>query len=88
MNVFEHDIDPESNFFQNISNNCGYYTEEKFNKSIKLDQGLSIIHFNSRSLYANFEKIEEYIKQFKKPFNIIAVSETWLNPDKGLENME
>ena len=88
MNMFEDDIDPEGNFFNHISSKCDYYTEEKFNKSIKQDQGLSIIHFNSRSLYANFGKIDQYLKQFTKPFNIIAVSETWLNQEKGLDNLE
>ena len=88
MNVFEYDIDPENNFFKNISDNCGYYTEEKFNKSIQLDKGLSIIHFNSRSLYANFGEIKKYLRKFKKPFDVIAVSETWLNPEKGLDNIE
>jgi len=80
----ENDIDPENNFLSNINNDCCYYTEEQFNQSIKMDSKMSLIHFNSRSLYANFNNIKEYLKQFIKPFTIIAISETWINVDKGM----
>lgn len=49
-----------------------------------MDSKFSLIHFNSRSLYANFNNIKEYLKQFTKPFTIIAISETWINSDKGM----
>ena len=81
----EHDIDPDNNFFSNINNNCCYYTAEQYNQTIKMDSKLSIIHFNSRSLYANFNNIKEYLSQFKKTFKIIAISETWINADKGMD---
>jgi hypothetical protein len=45
---------------------------------------LSIIHFNSRSLYANFTSIREYLDTFSQPFNVFAISETWINKDKEL----
>lgn len=88
----ENDIDPENNFFANINNNCNYYTDEQFNRSIKTEQQLSIIHFNSRSLYANFHSIKHYLKQLKQHFNIIAITETWINSGKesdfGIEGYE
>ena len=71
------EIDPESNFFKNV-NNCLYYTDEKFKNNIKMDRCISIIHFNSRSLYANFKNIKEYLSKFITPFSVIAISETWL----------
>lgn len=83
MHEFEYNIDPESNFFKNVNNNCDYYTDDQFNARIKVNQGLSIIHFNSRSLNANFQHIKEYLHNFKKPFNIVAISETWINSEKG-----
>ena len=46
---------------------------------------ISIIHFNSRSMYANFHNIKHYLSQFKQPFNIIAISETWINSEKGMD---
>ena len=81
----EHEIDPDNNFFSTINNNCHYYTGEQFNRSIKTVGKLSIIHFNSRSLYANFTSIRDYLDTFSQPFNIIAISETWLNKDRELD---
>lgn len=46
---------------------------------------LSIIHFNSRSLYENFNSIKDCLSQFKQPFSIIAISETWINSEKGAD---
>lgn len=79
----EQDIDPDQNLLDNFNVNCCYYSEEQFNTTIKYDHGISIIHFNSRSLYANFQSIKYYLSQFKKPFNIIAVTETWINAERG-----
>ena len=36
-------------------------------------------------LYANFLNIKEYLRQFTKLFNIITISETWINPEKGMD---
>ncbi len=46
---------------------------------------MSIIHFNSRSLYANYQNMKEYLNQFKKPFSVTAISETWLSSEKGAD---
>ena len=73
----ENNIDPESNFYNNLKNTCEYYTEEQF-KQVKMDGNLSIIHFNSRSLNKNIGKIKKVLEKNKK-FSVIAVSETWLN---------
>jgi hypothetical protein len=75
------EIDPENHFYNNINNNCEYYSDEQF-KSVRRGTTFSIIHFNSRSLYKNFTKIKDYLCQFNK-FNVIAVSETWLDNEKG-----
>lgn len=81
----ENDIDPENNFFLNINNNCYYYTDDQFNSTIKNENKISIIHFNCRSMYANFHNIKHYLSQFKQPFNLIAISETWINSDRGMD---
>ena len=85
MQDISEDIDPECNFFLNVNDNCSYYSEDQFINNIKLDQSISIIHFNSRSLYANFSNIKAYLRQFNTPFNIIAISETWLSLERGVD---
>lgn len=50
----DQEIDPDLNFLDNINIHCNYYTEKQFNWHN--ESGISIIHFNSRSLYANFSK--------------------------------
>lgn len=82
MYEIENNIDLENHFFNNVNNNCcEYYTEEEFNRTVEMEGALSIIHFNSRSLYKNYEQIKDFLWQFNK-FNLIAVSETWLDDEK------
>lgn len=81
----ENDIDPDNNFYNVINDSCNYYSDDQFNNRIKTEQKLSIIHFNSRSLYANFDSIKQYLQQLSQTFNVIALSETWLNKDKGID---
>ena len=38
----------------------------------------SIIHLNARSLLKNLDKLNQMLRNFKKPFSVIGVSETWL----------
>ena len=83
MLEFEQDIDPEQNFLNSIKSQSSYFTDQQFNSEITHDQGISIIHFNSRNLYANFQNVKEYLWKFKNPFNIIAISETWINLERG-----
>ncbi|XP_051941806.1 uncharacterized protein LOC127614500 [Hippocampus zosterae] len=79
----ENNLDPDNNFFNNKQRvtNSDYYLDEQFNTNIKLENALSVIHLNSRSLY---KKIKEYLTKFNK-FKIIAISETWLDEDKTTE---
>lgn len=85
MQDIENNIDPENNLLININNSCSYYTDEQFNITFQLVHDISMIHFNSRSLYANFQSIKDYLRQLKNLFSIIAISETWLNDEKGLD---
>ena len=79
----ENNIDPDKNLFNKLIHDCTYYTDEQFVTSVKLVDSITMIHFNSRSLYSNFEAIKEYLRLFKRPFSVIAVSETWITPDSG-----
>ncbi len=88
----ENDIDPENNFFLNINSDCHYYSDDQYNSTFKNVNKISIIHFNIRRLYSNFDNIKDYLKQFNLPFNIILISETWINEERdmdfGLEGYE
>ena len=48
---FEKDVDPENNYY-NISISCRYYAEQQFNSylNVNYNGGISLIHFNARSL--------------------------------------
>ena len=70
MHDFENEIDPENNFYNCISNTCQYYTDEQF-KLAKTEGEFSVIHFNARSLYRKYSKIEKYLSKFSK-FNVIC----------------
>lgn len=65
LTEYEQVIDPEHNLFKNINTTYCYYTEKQFNKNITVEHGISIIHFNSRSLYTNFQSIKEYLTQLQ-----------------------
>ena len=81
----ELDIDLDINLFSNINNSCKYYTTERYNHNFKADGKLSIIHINSRSLYANLKSIKNYLYSFSQPFNIIAISETWFDKEREMD---
>ena len=69
----ENILDDESNM------NCDYYTNDEFNCKFSNIYGLSVLHFNCRSVKANFSNLQDYILSLVKNFDIIAVTETWLN---------
>ena len=61
--------------------NCKYYSNHDFTTSFgkHTRAGLSFIHFNARSLSSNFKLVADYLTDLKYKFDIIAISETWLN---------
>lgn len=88
------EIDPDRHFF-NFTDNCKYYQDDSITEIIAQQDGnknLSIIHFNSRSLHANFQYIKDYLIQLNVNFDVIAISETWLTnnviQDFQLENYQ
>ena len=81
---FEQYIDPDNNIFNDLNKKCNYYTEEQLiMKLVRND--ISIIHFNGRSMYTNFGKIQDHLNKYKNPFNIIAITETWFDLDRGTD---
>lgn len=45
MYMLENDMDPDVHFYQNISTNCEYYSEDRFNSKVNMN-GFSVIKFN------------------------------------------
>ena len=78
QNEYERNIDPDRNYFNSIISKCQYYTDFQFNQIESTDIGLSMVHFNCRSLNRNFEEIKSYLNELNHTFDIIAMSETWV----------
>ena len=51
----DNNVDPDNSF--NINFDCKYYTEYKFTQEINKVWDFFILHFNCRSLSANFKEI-------------------------------
>ena len=79
INNWEDKIDPDLNFYNEIDLDCNYVTDSQFNVQIKNNVDFSIIHFNARSLKANFENVKTYLNSLSKEFHIIAISESWFD---------
>ena len=75
---FEDKVDPNNNFLADIDKSCNYFTNDEFNAKFKCCDSLSIIHFNCRSIKANFDNMYKYLESLQIKFDVIAVSETWL----------
>ena len=82
------DIDPELNFYNEINVSNKYYEEDLFHDIFKNDRGLSVIHFNVRSLRANFDKLCQCLDNLNYKFDVIAITETWMNNDTIVSDYE
>ena len=78
-------LNPDKLYNGNSSTDCKYFLDEDFKTVISSLDGLSLIHFNARSMKANFEHIKKYIKELNKVFHVIAISETWFESIKQSE---
>ena len=84
------DIDPDLQFYNSIHhrlyNNCDYFDENSFNKAVSrtfYDRNtFALFHLNIRSLPANLPSMLCYMANLELEFDIIGVSENWLNVDK------
>ena len=79
--VLNVDLDPDVNFFNDkLTENC-YYTDDAFKKNIQNVHGLSILHVNCRSIKSCFANLKDYISSLEYDFQLICISESWLNDD-------
>ena len=82
------EYDPDVNLFneisQNINFNANYYLENGFKKCVIEMQTnnanfFSLFHMNIRSTRTNLSKMLAYLEVLTHKFDIIGMSETWLN---------
>ena len=62
--------------------NCEYYLPNDFKQLINqenLSNNFSIIHLNIRSIVNKFESFKQLINSFTMPFQLIGLTEMWLN---------
>ena len=86
------DIDADLNHFQTLypdlynENQSQYYDLDKFNSiNFQSNTDLAIIHINARSICSNFDQFCALFTILKHKFDIICISETWL--DESLCNL-
>ena len=80
------ELDPDTNFWNNLNIDSSYYTSETFVSKFKdcADRScFSCIHFNSRSLPKNFDAISTFLNLLDYEFDVIGISETWLQDDNA-----
>ena len=78
------DIDPDLNYFNSLTActsaaKCNYYTNDHFNRDISSKTSFSVFHLNIRSLPKHHAELTDYLDELKLDFNVIGLSETWLN---------
>ena len=66
-----------------MSIDCKYYSLEAFSKNLSAKNSFSIIHFNIRSIKANFQKLLIHLKILTQDLEVIASTETWLSEDEN-----
>lgn len=67
-----------------VSINCKYCTENEFAEGVnnRNSNRLSLLHFNVRSMHANFDNLSIFVDSFRSHHPIIGVSETWLSSEQ------
>jgi len=75
------DFDPDANYYAK-SHSLGeskYFETDEFNKIASRNKKLSLMHTNIRSATKNSNDLSNYLATLNHQFDIIALSETWLN---------
>ena len=76
-------IDPDNNHFKSLNydcNSCKYFSIDEFHNNVKTENDeLSIFNFNIRSFFKNFDELSIILSHFDVSFDIIILTETWLN---------
>ena len=75
-------MDPEINIPLRV--NFDYYAPTEFKDSFgarshNINSSLSVLHSNVRSIQGNFDKFQQMLFDLDHPFDIIGISESWIN---------
>ena len=81
------DIDPDNLYYNDISysmqSTYNYCSEDSFNelfqKNFQNIDTFSFFHMNVRSIPCNLKKLVQFLSNLDTRFDIIGVTETWLN---------
>ena len=83
-------FDPDVSYFNGISDtsvlSSKYYSADEFNNEIKRESsksGFSMLHINIRSVNKNLCNLIHYMETLDSSFDVIGLSETWLNGESG-----
>ena len=76
-------IDYNCNSFNTFSIESPYFNYEEFNKKVINTKPFAMIHIICRSLEANFFKVRNLLECLHYLFDVIALSETWLNDNNS-----
>ena len=73
---YQTDVDPDNNYYNDITTWCLYFTDQQFNSYISIhnDCRLSLKNVNVRSLCTSFNEIEHFLKILTVQFDMIAIS--------------
>ena len=75
-------VDEENITCMSSAQNTHYVTHTELNaKNNVINNNVSIIHFNARSLQKNFDNLQNMLQYNDLKFSVIGVSETWLTND-------
>ena len=47
-----------------------------------------VIHFNARSIRANFENTKSFLKTLQKSYHVIAITESWLDAKDNMNDYQ
>ena len=74
--------DQAKHFFNRLQVDSHYYTDDQFNRKCHTNadsDNFALTHYNYRSIANNFTMIRDHIATLDSMFDVIALSETWLN---------
>ena len=76
-------VNPDINFQNTFNANTSYFTTEQYANTMHDTKGISIIHINCRSLYANLTKLKILLDNLEFVFDLMALTEIWINEDNA-----
>ena len=80
------DLDPDSNFYSKVIDQCEYYTESLFSDKLTESQftsnnnenNFSLLHLNIRSISNKICRFINFLGSINHTFSVIGITETWL----------